>query len=114
MKYMDSIWTEWEAQKEHERALFAAMHLKDRDDVDVPERFPMDDEEKQASQALCKCTYLPGSFEKRFARDMDTLSKSPCPEITAKQRTWLWKQVYRYRKQIKDKKLVNLAESYND
>lgn len=112
MKYRESIWTVWETEKEHERALFAAIHLKEPHEPDLVERFTMDEEEKQAAQALAKCTYLPGSFEKRFARDMDSIARGEHPTITAKQRVWLWKQVHRYRKQIKDKILIKLAETY--
>ena len=59
--------------------------------------------EEQIAQAklLNRCTYLPGSFEKRFARNMAALAESnPDKELTAKQSEWLEKQFFRYRNQI--------------
>jgi hypothetical protein len=50
---------------------------------------------------LDQCTYLPGSFEKKFARDICGQAKgSPEKELTEAQRDWLYKQLKRYRRQI--------------
>jgi hypothetical protein len=51
--------------------------------------------------SLGKCTYLPGSFEKRFAANLAFIARnSPEKEITEKQRVWMYNQLKRYRKQI--------------
>lgn len=58
-------------------------------------------DEINIAKALDSCTYLPGSFEKRFARDMAAYAEfNPKYELTEKQRDWLYKQLKRYRKQI--------------
>lgn len=58
-------------------------------------------EERIIAINLDKCTYLPGSFEKRFARDMAFFAKNqPDRELTARQKEWLYQQLKRYRRQI--------------
>lgn len=49
-------------------------------------------------QALCHCTFLPGSYAKRFVRAMG--SKKPDDELTEKQIAYLDKLYWMYRKQI--------------
>ena len=47
------------------------------------------------------CTYLPGSFEKRFAAHMGAIATdNPTKQLTERQSDWLKKQHFRYRKQI--------------
>ena len=61
----------------------------------------MTSEEIEISKALNICTYLPGSYEKRFARAMASIAEyNPSYDLTEKQRVWLYKQLKRYRKQI--------------
>lgn len=46
-------------------------------------------------------TYLPGSFDKRFARDMYAILKNnPNYELTEKQRKYIFIMLKRYRRQI--------------
>lgn len=54
-------------------------------------------------QALSKCTFIPGSFEKRFVRDMETLGEYDM--LSKKQTAFLERLAWRYRQQI-GKKLV--------
>lgn len=51
-----------------------------------------------AIQALARCTFLPGSFVKRFVKSMAALSEGI--ELTAKQEAFLKLTTWRYRKQI--------------
>ena len=58
---------------------------------------------EQINKALLleQCTFLPASFEKRFAANMAGLARSnPEQALTPKQAAWLDKQFYRYRNQI--------------
>jgi len=58
------------------------------------------DEDRANIAKLVPCRFLPGSFDKRFARDLDSqLANSG--EITEKQRAYLVKLVHKYRRQIK-------------
>lgn len=61
-----------------------------------PVRRPLTAEEAQAIQALQRVTYLPGSWDKRFARDVSYLTT-----ITEKQAAQVRRLVHRYRRQIK-------------
>ena len=49
-------------------------------------------------QRLRQCTFLPGSWEKRFVRSL--ADKQPPYQLTPKQREWLGKLAHRYRKQL--------------
>lgn len=61
----------------------------------------MTQEQIEISQALFKYTYLPGSFEKRFASSMRAISETnPHYELTEKQKGQLYRQLKRYRRQI--------------
>lgn len=107
--FQPSPWSQWAEQRENERLLWLSQHTHPKGETEPLERTPMTALEQDAARALGKCTYLPGSFEKRFARDMASHASSESPQITERQRAWLWKQVYRYRKQIKDKDLIEQA-----
>lgn len=72
--------------------------------MDPKARAPMTDEERLAADAIAKCNFTPGSPPKRFAREM-----SYHPEITEGQRSFLWKLVWQYRRQISSLKLRQLA-----
>lgn len=59
-------------------------------------RAPATDLERKAIAALGHCTFLPGSFDKRFVRGLQ-----PATELTVKQREWLQKLFYKYRRQMR-------------
>jgi hypothetical protein len=45
--------------------------------------------------------FLPGGFDKRFATNLVNLAyKDPDKEITKKQNEWIYRILYKYRKQI--------------
>jgi hypothetical protein len=74
----------------------------------------MTSEQIRKAKLLNQCTYLPGSFEKRFARNIAAMSEyNPTKELTEKQALWLEKQFYRYRNQISkaDKKVKALLKN---
>lgn len=50
--------------------------------------------ERDILAELCGCRYLPGSFDKKFPREVDPENMSPL------QRWWIYKQGFKYRKQI--------------
>lgn len=55
----------------------------------------------EAAIALEKCTFLPGSYEKKFARGMAAIATSePGRELTDKQLAYLEKLLHRYRRQL--------------
>lgn len=58
----------------------------------------MTPEQRNKVNLLRRCRFLPGSFDKRFVRDMST--KSDDYELSKKQATYLDKTFTRYRKQI--------------
>lgn len=100
----DNPWKQWLAEHTPQKPVI------EKPETSPKEKFPITPYEIMAIAALDRCTYLPGSFEKRFARDMAALHKQADPQITARQRAWLWKQVYRYRRQIKDAALIAFAQ----
>jgi hypothetical protein len=53
-------------------------------------------EEKQLIEKLSACRFLPGSFEKKFVRDLNL------DNISALQHWWIYKLGFKYRKQIGD------------
>ena len=61
----------------------------------------MTDEEKEVIGALDRVTYLPGSWNKKFARAMVLLMRvSPEKELSEKQGQWIYRLLYRYRRQV--------------
>jgi len=52
---------------------------------------------KDKIHELTKCTFLPGSWDKRFVRDM--MSKD-VNKLTQKQKEWIDKLHHKYRRQI--------------
>lgn len=52
----------------------------------------------EALQALKLCTFYPGSWTKRFVRDLSALPQDA--ELTERQAEWVEKVAYRYRRQI--------------
>jgi len=79
----------------------------------MTEKRQMTDREKYAATRLVSCTFLPGSYNKRFAMDIYWMAKSGI-EATEKQIANLWRLVYRYRRQIKDTELVAEAQEKGD
>ncbi len=55
--------------------------------------------ERIAIESLAYCTFLPGSFNKRFAHNLNSYPEDKL--LTVKQRQTLWKLVNRYRRQIR-------------
>lgn len=61
----------------------------------------MSDEEREAATALSKCTFVPGTPPKRFARDMASAARhKPDLELTDGQRKYLFDLLHRFRRQI--------------
>lgn len=97
-----SIWDDWKrwTGTYHPRDPRLIVPLKS----EVTRR-PLSSVEKAAASALWSdVTFLPGSWDKRFARNM-----AIAEEATELQVEWLWRLVYRYRRQVKDKDLVARA-----
>lgn len=69
--------------------------------------------EQRACRALGSCTFLPGTPHKRFARDMAFASVIDKPMISEGQVRQLWRLVYRYRRQIGSKELIEHAQVEN-
>lgn len=80
-----------------------------RESVVSNQWFAMDEMDKRAACALGCCTFLPGVPAKRFAQEMAQKARHCEPTITEKQRAWLWKLVYTYRRQIRDAEVVERA-----
>lgn len=57
----------------------------------------MTDQQQKWVQQLARCSFLPGSYEKRFVRDLE--GYAPDKELTEKQAAFLEKIAYRYRVQ---------------
>ncbi|MBD1995183.1 hypothetical protein H6G00_00885 [Leptolyngbya sp. FACHB-541] len=55
----------------------------------------------EVSKALAGCVFLPGSYEKRFARHMAAIAiEEPEKSLTEKQLAFLEKMLHRYRNQL--------------
>jgi hypothetical protein len=58
-------------------------------------------EEIHIAKMLDRCRLLPGAWNKRFIRGMASLAiTSPGKELTEKQKEWLYRLLYTYRKQL--------------
>lgn len=75
---------------------------------DAPARSPLDQTDRLLISALARCSFLPASLDKRFARDMTAIAGRVGGALTARQRSRLSALVYRYRRQI-DAKVVAKA-----
>jgi hypothetical protein len=71
------------------------------------------DQERWAAQLLAACIFLPGSYDKRFVRALAAVTDDQQATLSPKQRTLLWKQVIRYRRQLPDS-LVALARKESE
>jgi hypothetical protein len=56
--------------------------------------------EQQLAKALARCTFIPASFDKRFAKDIRARAEMEPPTITEKQAALMREKVRRYRRQI--------------
>lgn len=65
-------------------------------------RRPASADERALSSALARCSFSAGTFDKRFARDLNGQLQAPDAEITEKQAALLRKLVTRYRRQISE------------
>ena len=60
----------------------------------------MDNEHKEISVALYNASMLPGTFDKRFSKSVYYMAISETEqELTEKQVIWLYKLLYKYRRQ---------------
>src|SRR5688572_30734236 len=62
--------------------------------------------EKRILQALSGCRYHPGSFDKKFPRQIDVTNVSPL------QKWWIYKLGFKYRKQIGQDWITKVCEEY--
>ena len=83
--------------------------------------FPMSDDQRLAAKLLVKCRFLPGSWNKRFAKDIAYMAQSDEPYLTDRQSKTLWKLFYMHRKQISrmveivgNKRLFDIAKPIYD
>lgn len=61
--------------------------------------------------ALGRCTFVPGTNTKRFARQMKAIAEqAPEKDISFKQHMYLCKAVYRFRRQI-PQRIVDIANA---
>ena len=64
-------------------------------------RHPLPDDCRKMLAALRFCSFLPGSFDKRFIRELAEYVQNVAPEITEKQEACLRKMACKYRRQTK-------------
>jgi hypothetical protein len=74
----------------------------------------MTEMERRAIQNLhpFKITYQPGSWDKRFAADLNVLAAGDdwqAQQLTRNQQKCVWRNVVRYRKQIKEPGILHFA-----
>jgi hypothetical protein len=55
---------------------------------------------RQQARRLARCSFLPGSWDKRFARDLAARAEDPEATITEKQAAALARLTQRYRRQL--------------
>lgn len=60
----------------------------------------LDETDRLLIQNLRRCSFLPASFDKRFARNVGHIADRTAGELTDRQRSCLNSLVYRYRRQI--------------
>ena len=64
------------------------------------DRMPLDEIDRLLIRHLERCSFLPASFDKRFARSMTHTANAPAALLSPRQRSCLNAMVYRYRRQI--------------
>lgn len=67
-------------------------------------KMPLTDLDRRAATALARCTFLPSSTDKRMARFVQAAT-----ELTDRQLAYLWRLIWRYRRQHQDRELINTA-----
>ena len=61
----------------------------------------MTEEQINICKALGSVNYLPASFDKRIGKNLAAMAVSfPDKELTAKQDEWMYRLLYKYRRQI--------------
>ena len=66
--------------------------------------------EIEISISFNRVTFLPGSWDKRYARQWANQAESnPAYELTDKQSEWIYRLLYKYRRQLPD-----IYEKYKD
>lgn len=73
-------------------------------------RRPMEPIEINAAVLLGSARFSPGSFHKRFARQLAAQARTDNPTITQKQAALLWELCWRYRKQITGERGVGVLD----
>jgi len=63
-------------------------------------RTPFTDEQRRKAALLSRCTFLPASWDKRYARDIWALAQDADGGLTEKQAAHLERMYWRYRRQI--------------
>ncbi|MGH9594808.1 MAG: hypothetical protein ACRD5L_17085 [Bryobacteraceae bacterium] len=72
----------------------------------------MSDLEIRAIARLADCRMRPGSWEKKFVRDLwHLLRRDSKIELTRKQKLWVWRLVWRFRRQIRVEDPATVAAS---
>lgn len=97
-----TIWDEWKAKQEAKRGDKLVDEITQKPDNAPPE---WNDKPIGHYEKMLKClnlvTFLPGSYDKRFARNMYGLCESdPEAKITVKQAALIETMFHRYRRQI--------------
>jgi hypothetical protein len=64
------------------------------------ERRPMNDDERRMAIALGRCSFVPGTFDKRFARKIAARAEIHEPKISLGEADLLRRLTRRYRRQI--------------
>lgn len=72
----------------------------------------MSEIERAAVAGLCRCTFLPTTWDKRFVRAL--AQHDSTKPLSEKQQEWLWKLVWKYRRQIEDTVLIRHAQRQID
>ncbi|HUO23691.1 MAG TPA: hypothetical protein VMU59_14335 [Caulobacteraceae bacterium] len=61
----------------------------------------MNERQRRQAEALGRCSFLPGSAEKRFCRDMAARAALAAPpELTERQAAYLERLCWRFRRQL--------------
>lgn len=69
----------------------------------------LDDVDRLLIQHLRRCSFLAGSYDRRFARGMGSIADRVGGELTARQRSCLNAMVFKYRRQIDTKVVAKAA-----
>lgn len=70
----------------------------------------MTDQQRKWIEELARCSFYPGSYDKRFVRDME--SQPADAVLTEKQAAFLHRLAWRYRKQRGDYKMQRPADPF--